>query len=140
LEHQSQSYFRKFSPHILSGLTLHLPPGVTNAYYYDLNGNVSTSHLRKTPSVAKGSKASQYSVLELKPRYPVLGGWNYTYTVGFDTPLDDSVSYDAKSGTYIVGIPVMTLIPGAVVDDAEVKIILPEGAMYVQCYLSLGIG
>lgn len=113
---------------------------MTNAYYYDLNGNVSTSRLRKTPSVAKGSKASQYSVLELKPRYPVLGGWNYSYTVGFDTPLEDSVSYDARSGTYIVGIPVMTLIPGAVVDDAEVKIILPEGAMYVQCYLSLGIG
>jgi hypothetical protein len=27
----------------------------------------------------------------------------------------------------------MTIIPGAVVDDAEVKIILPEGAMWVVC-------
>ena len=71
-------------------------------------------------------------MLELRPRYPVLGGWNYSYTIGFDTPLEDSVSYDAKNGMYIVGIPVMTLIPGAVVDDAEVKIILPEGATYVQ--------
>jgi oligosaccharyltransferase complex subunit alpha (ribophorin I) len=139
LEHQSQSYFRKFSPHILSDLTLHLPPGVTNAYYYDQNGNVSTSHLRKTPSVAKGSKATQYSVLELKPRYPVLGGWNYSYTIGFDTPLEDSVSYDAKNGIYNIGIPVMTLIPGAVVDDAEVKIILPEGATYVHCHCLLDI-
>ena len=78
-------------------------------------------------------------MLELRPRYPVLGGWNYSYTIGFDTPLEDSVSYDAKNGIYIVGIPVMTLIPGAVVDDAEVMIILPEGATYVRCYLFLGI-
>ena len=105
---------------------------MTDAYYYDLNGNVSTSRLRKSPSVAKGSKASQYSVLELMPRYPVLGGWNYSCTIGFDTPLQDSVGYDAKNGVYVVGVPVMTLIPGAVVDDAEVKIILPEGATYVE--------
>ncbi|KAG1754033.1 Ribophorin I [Suillus paluster] len=132
LEYQSQNYHRKQAPHILSDLTLHLPPGVTNAYYYDQNGNVSTSHLRTTPSVAKGSKAMQYSVLELRPRYPVLGGWNYSCTIGFDTPLQDSVGYDAKNGIYIVGIPVMTHIPSAVVDDAEVKVILPEGATNVE--------
>lgn len=57
-----------------------------------------------------------------------MGGWNYSFTLGWDAPLADSASYDAKTGTYYVGIPVMTLIPGAVVDEAEVKIILPEGA------------
>ncbi|KAG2156056.1 Ribophorin I [Suillus clintonianus] len=132
LDYQSQTYQRKQAPHILSHFTLHLPPGITNAYFYDQNGNVSTSHLRTTPSVAKGSKAIQYSVLELRPRYPVLGGWNYSYTIGFDTPLQDSVGYDAKNGIYMVGIPVMTNIPGAVVNDAEVKIILPEGATNVE--------
>lgn len=132
LEYQSQNYHRKQSPHILSDFALHLPPGVTNAYFYDQNGNVSTSHLRAAPSVAKGSKAIQYSVLELRPRYPVLGGWNYSYTIGFDTPLQDSVGYDAKNGVYMVGVPVMTNIAGTVVNDAEVKIILPEGATYVE--------
>ncbi|KAG1907193.1 Ribophorin I [Suillus fuscotomentosus] len=132
LEYQSQNFQRKQAPHILSDFTLHLPPGVTNAYFYDQNGNVSTSHLRTAPSVAKGSKAVQYSVLQLRPRYPVLGGWNYSYTIGFDTPLQDSVSYDAKDGVYMVGVPVMTPIPGTVVNDAEVKIILPEGATNVK--------
>ncbi|KAG2141696.1 Ribophorin I [Suillus bovinus] len=131
-EYQSHNFQRKQAPHILSDFTLHLPPGVTNAYFYDQNGNVSTSHLRTVASVAKGSKAVQYSVLQLRPRYPVLGGWNYSYTVGFDTPLQDSVGYDAKNGMYVVGVPVMTNVPGTVVNNAEVKIILPEGATNVE--------
>jgi oligosaccharyltransferase complex subunit alpha (ribophorin I) len=71
-------------------------------------------------------------VLDLKPRYPLLGGWNYSFTLGWDSPLADSAGWDEKSGKYVVGVPVMTLIPGAVVDEAEVKIILPEGATYVS--------
>ncbi|KAF8559115.1 Ribophorin I [Imleria badia] len=128
LEYQGQNYFGRVSAHILGGLAVHLPPGVTNAYFYDLNGNVSTSHLRRTPSVPKGSKAIQHSVLEMRPRYPLLGGWNYSFTLGFDTPLQDSVSWDAANQKHIVGVPVMTHIPGSVVDEAEIKIILPEGA------------
>lgn len=64
----------------------------------------------------------------MRPRYPLLGGWNYSFTLGFDTPLQDSVSWDAANQRYIVGVPVMTHIPGSVVDEAEIKIILPEGA------------
>ncbi|KAH7929440.1 Ribophorin I [Leucogyrophana mollusca] len=132
LEHQSQTYFHTQSAHVVTGLTQHLPPGIRNAYFYDLNGNVSTSRLRTTPSVPKNAKSNQYSVLELKPRYPILGGWNYTYTLGWDAPLEDSVSWDSKNERYIVGVPVMTLIPGAVVNEAEVKIVLPEGATDVE--------
>jgi oligosaccharyltransferase complex subunit alpha (ribophorin I) len=107
---------------------LYLPAGISNVYYYDLIGNVSTSKLRTTPSVSRNVKSPQYSVLEMRPRYPLLGGWNYSFTLGWDSPLQDSASWDAKSGRYIVGVPIMTPIPSAVIDDAEVKIILPEGA------------
>ena len=113
---------------MLPSLTLHLPAGIHSVYYYDQIGNVSTSNLRNIPSVPKGSLSNQYSVLELRPRYPVLGGWNYSFTLGWDSPLRDSAGFDKKNGKWIVGVPVMTLIPGAVVDEAEVKIILPEGA------------
>jgi len=68
------------------------------------------------------------SILELRPRYPLMGGWNYSFTLGWDSPLSDSATWDEKNGRYIVQVPVLTLIPGAVVDDTEVKIILPEGA------------
>ena len=129
LEHQSQAFYKKAAPHVLTGLTLHLPAGIRDAYYYDLVGNVSTSRLRTVPSVPKNSPTNRYSVLDLKPRYPLLGGWNYSFTLGWDSPLADSAGWDAKHERYLVGIPVMTLIPGAVIDEAEVKIILPEGAM-----------
>ncbi|KAI6164857.1 Ribophorin I [Pisolithus thermaeus] len=132
LEYQSQNFFGRLSPHTLSRLILHLPPGVTNVYYYDMNGNVSTSNLRAAPSVPKNSKASQDSILEIRPRYPLLGGWNYSFTLGFDTPLQDSVGWDAANGRYIVAVPVTTHISGSVVDDATVNIILPEGASNIE--------
>lgn len=134
LEHQSQSFFGRISAHILPSLTVHLPPGIHSAYYYDLNGNVSTSRLRPAPSVPKASQANQYSVMELRPRYPLMGGWNFTFTLGWDSPLRDSAGYDSQTGKYIVGVPVHTFIPGAVVNQAEVKIIFPEGATDIEVF------
>lgn len=128
LKHQSQSFYKQRSPHVLTAINLHLPAGIRNTYYYDLIGNVSTSRLRSAPSVSRNVKSPQYSVLELKPRYPLMGGWNYSFTLGWDSPLEDSGSWDAKNRMYIVGVPIMTLIPSAVINNAEVKIVLPEGA------------
>ncbi|KAF7355305.1 Dolichyl-diphosphooligosaccharide--protein glycosyltransferase subunit 1 [Mycena sanguinolenta] len=132
LEHQTQTFYKRSAPHVIPGLTLHLPAGIRNTYYYDLNGNVSTSRLRAAPSVPKDSQANQYSVLELKPRYPIMGGWNYSFTLGWDSPLEDSASVDKSTGKYIVQVPVWTPIPAAVVNEAEVMIILPEGATDVE--------
>ncbi|KAI0307101.1 oligosaccharyl transferase alpha subunit [Multifurca ochricompacta] len=128
IEHQSQTFYNRLAPHIIPSLTFHLPPGIHSAYYYDLNGNVSTSRLRVAPSVPKAAQSNQYSTLELRPRYPLMGGWNYTFALGWDSPLADSAGYDASTGFYVLGVPVQTVIPGAVVNEAEVKIIFPEGA------------
>ena len=57
-----------------------------------------------------------------------MGGWNYSFTLGWDAPLGDSVKWDGAKGRYLAQVPVMTIIPGAVIDNAEVKIVLPEGA------------
>ncbi|KAF7965817.1 hypothetical protein HWV62_41729 [Athelia sp. TMB] len=132
LQHQTQSFYQRAAPHVLSSMNLHLPAGISNAYFYDLNGNVSTSHLRSTPSTARNAKTAQYSLFEMKPRYPIMGGWNYSFTLGWDSPLADSGSWDAKNQKYIVAVPVMTLFPSAVIDNAELKIILPEGATDVE--------
>jgi oligosaccharyltransferase complex subunit alpha (ribophorin I) len=127
LDHQTQAFYKRPASHVLPALTLHLPAGIRNTYYYDTIGNVSTSKLRVAPSTPK-NKQKQYSVLEFKPRYPLLGGWNYSFTLGFDAPLEDSASYDKKTGRYIVEIPIMTPILGAVIDEEDLTIILPEGA------------
>jgi len=132
--HQSQSYFSRLPPHVIPSLTLHLPPGIQSVYYYDLNGNVSTSRLRAVPSIPKAAESKHNSVLELRPRYPLMGGWKYSFTLGWDSPLADSAGYDASSGKYVVGFPVQTVIPGSVVNEAEVKVILPEGATDIDVF------
>ena len=71
----------------------------------------------------------------MRPRYPILGGWKYSFTLGWDAPLGDSASYDAKTGTYIAEVPIMLGLPAAVVDEVTVKIVLPEGATDVEYVL-----
>lgn len=131
LLHQTQAFNQRIAAHILTQFALHLPAGIHDAYYYDLVGNVSTSNLRIAPSPQKGALTTQSSFLELKPRYPIMGGWNYSFTVGWDAPLADSARYDAKEDRYIVGVPVMNLLVGAVVEDVDIKIVLPEAATCV---------
>ena len=128
LDHQRQMYAQQPAGHVFRGVSLRLPPGIRNTYFVDIVGNVSTSHLREVPSIPKGVSSKQSSLLELKPRYPLLGGWNYTYTVGFDAPLRDWAAYDRKDGKYIVAVPLFTQYPDTVINEAEVKVILPEGA------------
>ncbi|KAI0736193.1 oligosaccharyl transferase alpha subunit [Fomitopsis betulina] len=129
LEHQSSSFFGRLPPHVLPSVSLHLPPNIRSPYYYDLIGNVSTSRLR-----VGHMPHEQFSLLELRPRYPLLGGWNYSFTLGWDSPLRDYAGFDKSSGKYVIGVPLMTLIPGAVVDEAELQIILPEGATDVDFF------
>jgi oligosaccharyltransferase complex subunit alpha (ribophorin I) len=132
LTHQEQKFHGRPAPHVATGIVLHLPAGARDPYFIDIIGNVSTSNFRPTPSVPRGSPP-KYSLLELKPRYPLLGGWNYSFTLGWDAPLADYVSHDV--GTYILGVPFLTPIPGAAIDDGELKVILPEGATYVSSFL-----
>ena len=124
-----QNYYQKPAPHIIRGLALQLPPGISNVYYYDRVGNVSTSRFRGTPSVPKGTAPKHYSLFEMRPRFPMMGGWNYSFTLGWDSPLQDSASYDKREGKYTVAVPLTTLYPDTVIDEAEVRIVLPEGAM-----------
>jgi oligosaccharyltransferase complex subunit alpha (ribophorin I) len=124
-----QNYHQKHVPHVVRGLALQLPPGISNVYYFDRNGNVSTSRFRGAPSVPKGATPKQYSLFEMRPRFPMVGGWNYSFTLGWDSPLQDSASYDSKDGKYTVAVPLTTLYPDTAIDEAEVRIVLPEGAM-----------
>lgn len=73
-------------------------------------------------------------MLELRPRYPLMGGWNYSFTLGWDAPLDNSAGWDPVGQRYVLGVPIMTALPGSVVDDGEVLIVFPEGATYVLLF------
>lgn len=110
-------------------MVLHLPAGISNVYYYDLIGNVSTSHLRTAPAPAKrDARNKQYSTLEMRPRYPMLGGWNYTFTLGWDSNLADYAGWDTTKSKYVLEVPLMTFVPSSVYTEASISVVLPEGA------------
>ncbi|KAG8937109.1 dolichyl-diphosphooligosaccharide--protein glycosyltransferase subunit 1 [Tulasnella sp. 418] len=137
IEHSKQRMMANYAkPHIVDSMVLHLPSGIRDPYYYDTIGNVSTSRFRPAPqrrAPVKGTKVNpleRWSILEMKPRYPLLGGWNYSFTVGYDMPLEEWAVY--QDDKVVFGIPFLTSLPDTAFDDVEVKVILPEGAEIVE--------
>jgi oligosaccharyltransferase complex subunit alpha (ribophorin I) len=66
------------------------------------------------------------SQLELKPRYPILGGWNYSFVIGYDVPLEDVLKVDG--GKQVLSVPFLTGYKDLAADKVELVIVLPEGA------------
>jgi oligosaccharyltransferase complex subunit alpha (ribophorin I) len=60
-----------------------LPPGSSGVYYRDEIGNISTSNLRVPPKAKKNDPVE----LELRPRFPLFGGWKTRYTIGYNLPV-----------------------------------------------------
>lgn len=139
LAHQQSKFHASKPAQILTELTLRLPPSAHSVYYYDVIGNVSTSHFRPgqgatTTSLTGRAPRVVDGQLEIKPRYPVLGGWNYTFTVGWDSPLSEALHVDAKNGRHVLAVPFLTGLKDVVVDEEELRIVLPDGATDVEVF------
>jgi hypothetical protein len=55
-----------------------------------------------------------------------MGSWNCSFILGWDYPLGDHIGWDTEKGRYIVRVSIMIFFEGSMVEDAEVKVILPE--------------
>merc|ERR1712048_511085 len=96
-----------------------LPLEATDVYYRDLIGNISTSHLRADFSNGE-------SVLELTPRFPMMGGWRNHYTIGYNMPTANALSQNGQKYRFKNAL-VPDLYENYIVEDLELKFILPEG-------------
>ncbi|BGO94442.1 hypothetical protein NBRC10512_003816 [Rhodotorula toruloides] len=136
IDYQKMMMHRRHGATALSALSIVLPPSTHSPYYYDLVGNVSTSRFRspKTHSALLPSQQKRSpAVLELQPRYPLMGGWNYSFTIGYDLPLGEFVRM-RKGGRYVAAVPFLTPIRDVAVDDVRVEIRLPEGARDISVH------
>lgn len=114
------------SHHSVKAYKTILPAAAHSIYYRDTNGNISTSQVR----VRK-----DWIELELRPRFPLFGGWRTSYILGYSVP-----SYQylfRRSSTQFVLH--MRLIDH-VFDDMQVKeletvIVLPVGVKNVKLNL-----
>nr|CAH7716622.1 unnamed protein product [Callosobruchus chinensis] len=111
------------SHHSVKAYRTILPAAAHSIYYRDSNGNISTSAVKPY---------KDWIQLELRPRFPLFGGWKTSYTLGYSVP---SYQYLFKkpSGEYVL---IMRLLDH-VFDDMHAEelitsVILPVGVSNVK--------
>lgn len=67
--------FSNFS--IFVSLQTILPASAQDVYYRDEIGNISTSHLQVLDDSVE---------VEIRPRFPLFGGWKTHYIIGYNLP------------------------------------------------------
>ncbi|KAI3128805.1 hypothetical protein DTO027I6_629 [Penicillium roqueforti] len=128
--------YQKAPTSALRELTYPLLPGSVDPYFIDDIGNVSTSRYR--PSVGKSA-----GNLELKPRYPIFGGWNYSFRIGWNNDLASFLRRAAgvDSDSYVLKVPLIEgpkMAEGIQYERVVVRVVLPEGAHNVRFELLEG--
>lgn len=99
-----------------------LPAAATDAYYRDEIGNISTSHMKILSDSVE---------LDLRPRFPLFGGWKTHYVIGYNVP---SYEYLYNAGDdYLLKMRFLDhVFDDMIVDEVTTKIILPEGSQDIQ--------
>jgi oligosaccharyltransferase complex subunit alpha (ribophorin I) len=118
-----QSQYYQPTTFALKEMKFPLRVGSVDAYYYDVIGNVSTSRFRSNKREA---------LLEIKPRYPVFGGWKYPFTIGWNSDAKNFLRNTATGG-FVLNVPFLEgprQLEGVEYEQVEVRVILPEGAEY----------
>uniref|UniRef100_A0A8C2IX78 Dolichyl-diphosphooligosaccharide--protein glycosyltransferase subunit 1 n=1 Tax=Cyprinus carpio TaxID=7962 RepID=A0A8C2IX78_CYPCA len=99
-----------------------LPASAQDVYYRDEIGNISTSHLQVLDDSVE---------VEIRPRFPLFGGWKTHYIIGYNLP---SYEYLYNLGDqYALKMRLVDHIyDDQVIDQLTVKLILPEGARNIH--------
>ncbi|KAJ5286771.1 hypothetical protein N7478_002457 [Penicillium angulare] len=122
------SSYQKAPTSAVREITYPLLPGSTDAYFIDDIGNVSTSRYRP----GNGKTAAN---LELKPRYPIFGGWNYSFKVGWNNDLSRFLRKATGGDSYVLKVPFIQgpkMSEGIQYERFVLRIVLPEGAHNVR--------
>jgi len=99
-----------------------LPASARDVYYRDEIGNISTSNLRVRHDSVE---------VDLRPRFPLFGGWKTHYKLGYNVP---SYEYLFHSGEqFALKMRLLDhVFDDMVVEELVTKVILPEGVTDVQ--------
>ena len=119
-----QSQYYSPATHALKEMKFPLRVGSVDPYYTDVIGNVSTSRFRSNKREA---------LLEIKPRYPLFGGWRYPFTIGWNSDAKNFLRKTATGG-FVLNVPFLEgpkQPEGVEYEQVLVRLILPEGAEYV---------
>ena len=102
-------------------------PSASDVYYRDDIGNISTSALRFLEDSVE---------VELRPRFPLFGGWKTHYVLGYNVP-----SYEylfSKGDNFVLNMRLLDhIFDDMLVEDLTLKIILPEGCQVCEAEMSI---
>lgn len=120
----------------LRELKVPLRPGSVDPYFTDDIGNVSTSHFR--PNNLRDA------LLEIRPRYPLFGGWKYSFRLGWNNALSSFVrKLKTPSDSYVLSVPLLEgpkMPEGIQYEHFVFRVILPEGATDIKYEVHGGSG
>jgi len=98
-----------------------LPRTAHDIDYRDHIGNISTSFARQD--------RQGYVYVEIKPRYPILGGWGSDYELYYNMPLKGTLkAAEDDSSLYVLNVTFAHSFPSIYAQKIETRIVLPEGA------------
>jgi oligosaccharyltransferase complex subunit alpha (ribophorin I) len=100
-----------------------LPLQSNNIYYRDQIGNISTSYLRNGDGELE---------LEIETRFPMFGGWQTQFYIGYSIPTEVALFIDSLTGRYNLKFDFFTIFEDVWVEDMEIKVVLPEGATDIK--------
>lgn len=95
-----------------------LPASASDVYYRDDIGNISTSALRTLEDSVE---------LDLRPRFPLFGGWKTHYFIGYNVPSYEYLFFHGEQFALNMRL-VDHIFDDMLVEDFELRIILPEGS------------
>lgn len=129
----TQNFYQNAASSALKELKVPLKAGSVDPYFTDDIGNVSTSRYR--PSEVRDAS------LELKPRYPLFGGWKYSFRIGWNNALGSSLRKLKTGNTYVLAVPFLEgpkMPEGIQYERVEIRVILPEGSKLIKWETSGG--
>jgi len=99
-----------------------LPASSKDVYYRDDIGNISTSHMKVMDDAVE---------LDLRPRFPLFGGWKTHYVVGYNVPSYEYLFY--RGDQHVLNMRLVDhIFDDMLVEEAEVRVILPEGVSNIE--------
>jgi len=101
-----------------------LPAAARDIYYRDEIGNISTSNVREMTDGVE---------MEIRPRFPLFGGWKTVYYIGYNIPAYQFLY--KKDGHYALKMPFVDHVyDDQYIEDFTLKVILPESADILKFY------
>lgn len=108
----------------VKSLSAELPKVAREIYYRDGIGNISTSTVRTS---------STKTMVNIKPRFPLFGGWITDFYLGYRVPISEFLNEPASGSNFRLSVPFTdVLYENMFIEDAEVRIILPAGANGIE--------